>query len=67
MTVRRDHEPCVGFGKAREVIEITVMTKQEITVAIALALGCSGNDGNAVGGLRRHVCSQLSAALRVQV
>jgi hypothetical protein len=43
------------------------MTKQEITVAIALTLGRGGDDGNAVGRLGSHVSGQLSTTLRVQI
>jgi hypothetical protein len=43
------------------------MSEQEITVAIALSLWRSGNNGNAVRGLRCHFGGQLSAALGIQI
>ena len=57
----------MGFCEACEVIKVAVMSEQEITVTIALTLGCGGDDRDAVGRLRGHLSSQLRTAFGVQV
>ena len=67
MPIRGDDQPRIGFCETGQVVKVAVMPKQKITVAIALLLRGRRNDGNAVGRLGRHLCSQFRPALCVQV
>ena len=65
--LRGQNQASIGLRESSEVIKITVMPEQKITVTIALTFWRCGNDGDAVGRLRGHVCGQLSTALCVQI
>ncbi|MPM49423.1 hypothetical protein SDC9_96152 [bioreactor metagenome] len=45
--IRRQHQAGVGLGEAGQIVEIAVMPIQKAVVAVALALGRRGDDGNA--------------------
>jgi hypothetical protein len=59
----RDHQRGLRLGETRQVIKIAVVAVQVIAVAVALTLGCGGDDGNAA---RAQLGGQAGTAVGVQ-
>ena len=63
LAIASDHQPAMRLGKPGEVIKVAVSAVQKVAVAVALLLGCRGDDGDAAFA---QLCGQGGAAFGVE-